>query len=234
LSDIIKTAFPNFNLNQRVKPLCGSERDSVGILSFENCDRQDLHRLSLFIFKSPPQMHFPPNVVQDKWNVVPEGIITHLTRQCGANVHDAGVVEVSSSKPMRFDPPDWSDGDEWGPNPENCGKNVADLKGTTTRSRFSSRGLWICYDFKSKRIVPTHYAINLHTLTNWVVETSLDGVRWREADRQHNFTPKNSKRAVRPFTVSGSEVCRFIRIVSQDKKEEAHVIAWEIYGSLIE
>jgi hypothetical protein len=179
-------------------------------------------------------MHFPPKVVRDKWNVLPEGIITYLTRQCGMNVDDAGVVDVTSSKPLRFDRPDWSDGEEWGPNPENCGKNVADLTEITFQSRFSSRGLWICYDFKTKRIIPTHYAICLNGLVNWVVEISLDGVKWKEVDRHQNFTSKENKRAVRPFPILGSEVCRFIRIVSQDKKQNNCITAWEIYGTLIE
>jgi hypothetical protein len=40
---------------------------------------------------------FPPSVKRKGMVDVPDGIIAHLTRECGGNVHNYGFVEVTSS-----------------------------------------------------------------------------------------------------------------------------------------
>jgi hypothetical protein len=118
---------------------------------------------------------------------VTDGIIAHLTRECGGNVHDCHVIDVTSGlfeKETR------------GANPYSgaycnnrfyVAKNVADLG---TDPHFYSayrredediphtRNNWICYDFRERRIVPTRYIIrtNWHGrggrhLKSWLVET---------------------------------------------------------------
>jgi hypothetical protein len=39
---------------------------------------------------------FPPSVKKGKYFDVPDGVIAHLTRECGGNVHDRDVVDVTS------------------------------------------------------------------------------------------------------------------------------------------
>jgi serine/threonine protein kinase len=83
---------------------------------------------------------------------VPDGIIAHLTMVCGGNVHDHGIVDVTSSKAKtRF-----------------AAESVVDLdaisifwsgQGNKRDDIPHSRNNWICYDFKDRSIVPTHYAI---------------------------------------------------------------------------
>jgi hypothetical protein len=82
-----------------------------------------------------------------------DGIIAHLTRQCGGNVHDRDVVVVTSSPPE-------TDKDR------DAAKNVADFKVDSVFCSVRNNGAvphtrnnWICYDFKEKRVVPTHYSI---------------------------------------------------------------------------
>jgi hypothetical protein len=78
---------------------------------------------------------------------VPNGIIGHLTRQCDGNVHDRKFVEVNSVATLHR-------------TPQNVAKHVADLE---AKSRFTSEGRntgdWIRYDFKDRRIMPTHCVI---------------------------------------------------------------------------
>jgi hypothetical protein len=99
---------------------------------------------------------------------IPGGIIAHLTRECGGNVHDRNVITVTSGSFER---------ETQGANPhsgvfdnkaEYAAKNVADLE---TDSRFYSafrekkkdiphaRNNWLCYDFKERRTVPTYYTV---------------------------------------------------------------------------
>jgi hypothetical protein len=42
-----------------------------------------------------PAKRFPPSVKKGRQFDVPDGIIAHLTRECGGNVHDRHVVDVT-------------------------------------------------------------------------------------------------------------------------------------------
>jgi hypothetical protein len=96
---------------------------------------------------------------------VPDGIIAHLTRECGGNVYDRHVVDVTCGSFKE---------ETWGANPHSgaynndcdfAAINTADLE---THSCFLSvyrmneddiphtKNNWPCYDFKERRIVPTH------------------------------------------------------------------------------
>jgi hypothetical protein len=99
---------------------------------------------------------------------VPNGIIAHLTRECGGNVHDSHVVELTSGSFKK---------EIYGANPHSgtwindlkyAAKDAADLE---TDSPFCSafrkkeediahtRNNCVPYNFKKRRIVPTHYTI---------------------------------------------------------------------------
>jgi hypothetical protein len=73
------------------------------------------------------------------------GVISYLTVKCSGNVHDRGVVEITASSVSYTDYP----------------RNTADLG---TNSDFWSEdepGQWICLDFKTLRIEPTHNTIQV-------------------------------------------------------------------------
>jgi hypothetical protein len=98
--------------------------------------------------------HFPPSDSDPL-----DGIIARLTRECGGNVHDHEVVEVTSSGQQNAR--------------SACqAKNAADLKansyfwsvgqyGTKKSGKViaHTRNNWLCYNFKNRRVVLTHYAI---------------------------------------------------------------------------
>jgi hypothetical protein len=74
-----------------------------------------------------------------------EGIISYLTKKHGGNVHEKGIVTITS-KWVRDDP-------------KFALKNVADL---TSRSDFISNhepDQWVCWDFREMGVRPTHYTI---------------------------------------------------------------------------
>jgi hypothetical protein len=199
---------------------------------------------------TPGNLVFPPSFTAEWINLsgqraenitIPDGIIGHLTRECGGNVHDRDIVRVTSSQPdsdMFYD----------------AAKNVVDLR---SGSHFSSawvsrladiphqRNNWICYDFKDRRIVPTHYAIrschqqlDMSHLKWWLVEVSVDGENWREIDYR-----ENNRRLNGPFETGTFEVCacnasRFIRLAQIGRNHygnsEFCISGWEIFGSVIE
>jgi hypothetical protein len=143
---------------------------------------------------------------------VPDGIIAHLTRQCGGNVHERKVVEVTSSKPYNDDA-------------RRTAQNVADFEVDST---FDSgcvagyirhtRNNWVCYDFNERRIVPTHYTIRTNHcdcggghVKSWLVETSADGANWRDVDHKEKNDELNGKLFTATFAVVGCGTSRVIR-----------------------
>jgi hypothetical protein len=197
---------------------------------------------------------FPPSVKKGRRFDVPSGIIAHLTRECGRNVHDCYVVDVTSGSFEK---------ETRGANPQsgvyrsrsdNAASNAADME---TDSCFCSarrtkeediphtRNNWICYDFKNKWIVPTHYAIrtyggwpgNYH-LKSWLVETSTDGESWREVAREEDNEQLNGRHFTGTFAVAGGGQCHFIRLVNIGRNylrdDRILISAWEIFGSLLE
>jgi hypothetical protein len=111
------------------------------------------------------------------------------------NVHDHKIVDVTCGSFEKETAGPNPHSGAYGNDPRYSGKNAADLE---TNSCFVSayreqkediphtRNNWICYDFKERRIVPTHYTIRKHYrdpgndhLRSWLVEMSADGKKWR-------------------------------------------------------
>jgi hypothetical protein len=126
------------------------------------------------------EKQFPPSVKkgkardeQDKEVVidVPDGIIAHLTRECGGNVHDCHVVDITLGSFEKETQGANPHSGAYYDRPMNAAKNAADLEAD---SYFGSaccknqedipctRNNWICSNFKERWIVPTHYAIRTH------------------------------------------------------------------------
>jgi hypothetical protein len=184
---------------------------------------------------------------------VPDGIIAHLTRECGGNVHDRNVVDITSGSFEKETHGANPHSGAYNNNPNNAAKNAADLE---TVSRFQSayrygsdvlhtRNNWICYDFKERRIVPTHYTIRTHGnnpggshLKSWLVETSTDGESWQEVAHEEDNKQLNGTYFTATFAVAGGGECRFIRLVNIGRNhwgsDDIIISAWEIFGSLVE
>jgi hypothetical protein len=186
---------------------------------------------------------FPPLLKRGRYFAIPDGIIAHLTRECGGNVYDRKIVAVTAGSFERTTEKNKA-------NP----KQVADLgSGSSYWSDYRSlreyiphtRNNWICYDFKERRIVPTHYTIRTHDggpgwshLKSWLVETSADGESWREVSREENTEQLTGPNFTGTFAVAGGGECRFIRLVNIGRNHYGYDIlrisAWEIFGGLVE
>jgi hypothetical protein len=185
---------------------------------------------------------------------VPDGIIAHLTRECGGNVHDRHVVDVTCGSFEKETQGANPHSGAWNNDPTWAAKKAADLE---TDSYFQSacrtknednphtRNNWICYNFKERRIVPTHYTIRTYHgapghehLKSWLVETSADGETWREVAREEDNKQLNGSRFTGTFPVAGGGECRFIRLVNIGRNHFANdqlvISSWEIFGSLVE
>jgi hypothetical protein len=159
------------------------------------------------------------------------GIIAHLTRQCGGNVDECNIVKITSSTPHQS---------------SLAGRNVADL---ATRHAFlgAADPNWVCYDFRTRKILPTHYSLvcaGEWALKSWVIETSMTGDHddWKIIDCQQDGTDSRQSQNPRTFKISDAQQCRYIRLTRTRRQWEVglffkrflEITAWEIFGSLIE
>jgi hypothetical protein len=185
---------------------------------------------------------------------VPDGIIAHLTRECRGNVHDHNVVDVTSGSFEKETHGANPHSGAYHNDPDCAATNAADLESYScfhSACRSSSediphtRNNWICYDFKERRIVPTHYTIRTHRgnpgtahLKSWLVEISTDGKDWREVAREEDNKQLNGKLFTGTFAVTGGGECRFIRLVNIGRNHRGNdclwIAVWEIFGNLKE
>jgi hypothetical protein len=170
--------------------------------------------------KSPKRLKFPLHIGRSY-----DGIISFLTRKHSGNVHDKGIVTITSKSVL----------DD---KPSNAPRNVADL---TSQSGFQSQDSpdqWVCWDFHGLRVSPTEYTIKAVWLQSWMVEGSLDGQNWVEIDRQTNSLYLYQT-GMALFGVAKSVESRFIRLTQTGRRLIADdcclvVYAFEIFGTLIE
>jgi hypothetical protein len=170
--------------------------------------------------KSHTEAEFPLKEARSK-----DGIISYLTRKHRGNVHDKGIVTITSKSVLNDDP-------------KLALRNLADL---THDSCFQSKNepdQWVCWDFHEMRVRPTHYTIRTFGLKSWVVEGSLDGEAWTEIDRETDNVDFNRWGKTTSFAVSNSAECRFIRLTQTGKGHDGYDIlsirAFEVFGTLRE
>jgi hypothetical protein len=171
-----------------------------------------------------------------------DGIIAHLTRECHGNVHDKGVVLVTSSPPF-------SDA------PCYLAKNVVDGSADTffTSADFPSgdwrdiphtRNNWICLDFQEQRVVVTHYSIRTASQSHrgnanprsWIVEVSADGENWVEIDKKEDTNVLNDGNVTTMFKATAAVEGRFVRLVNVGRNhygsDKLFISGIEIFGTL--
>jgi hypothetical protein len=152
------------------------------------------------------------------------GILSYLTVKCGGNVHDRGVVKITASSVFK---------EQYTP------RYAADFESIWSFWSKNEPEQWICLDFKTLRVEPTHYTIrtdyNCH-LKSWAVEGSDDGALWTEIARRENNSDLNGKNAVKTFAVSQSGSFRRIRLrqtgPNHNGDNDLTLSALELFGAV--
>ena len=140
-----------------------------------------------------------------------DGIIAHLTRVHGGNVHDKEVVTVTASSIY---------------NMAACyhPKHAASLETDSIFYSANAQNSWICYDFRNRSIIPTHYTIRSHpdggrglagwhNLRSWVIEGSNDETTWVVLDSRENNSELDGQNAMDNFTIAPDRVGESYRYV---------------------
>jgi hypothetical protein len=159
-----------------------------------------------------------------------DGIIAFVSKKCGGNVHEKGVVEVIGKAHNAI--------------PNNAAKKVADLQANTNFYSVDEPNQFICYDFRKLRVRPTHYTIrsacdgyvNYSNLKSWVIEVSDDGRNWTEIDRRMNNSDLNDRNVIQTYQVQKSVECRFFRLRQIEKNHRGYdhivIASFEVFGTL--
>ena len=187
--------------------------------------------------QTEPQIHIPFD--HDRSNRF-RGIIHHLTEKCGGNVHNEGVVDVTSSSVFQtpsFLPFLRSD-DDYDP------YNIVDLD--NEKSCFESDDLpnsWVCYDFQTMRVKPEAYSIRTYMnghyhVQNWVIEGSNDKKDWTTLDEKQNENSINGVGKSNTFDIqSNDQTYRYLRLrqtaPTSGGMSILNVSALEFFGTLI-
>jgi hypothetical protein len=158
------------------------------------------------------------------------GIIHHLTLECGGNVHDRGVVAITADRPVSG-------------HTGYAAKNIADLETNSYFYCHDAVNMWVCYDFKTMKVALTDYSIRSrydheeNNLKSWVIEVSNDCENWTEADRRENRNELCAKDVVRTFAVSKPSTGRYVRLrqigVNDQNNFATLTSGFELFGELI-
>jgi hypothetical protein len=141
------------------------------------------------------------------------GILSHLTKSCGGNVHEKGVVNITSS------------GDE-----RNMCSQVADHGWNDYWYSHDAPASWICFDFKDKSLSLRHYTLKsggnpYQPFVHWEIEGSNDGSptgTWKSLDSRNAYVTKDFSGTfvVKSYScthVNSNEFFRFIRMRQSGK-----------------
>ena len=164
-----------------------------------------------------------------------DGIIAFLTRLCGGNVHDKGVVTVTASS--------YHEGrDIWRP-------AAVDLLGDSVFHTADGPGQYCCYDFNARRVSLKSYTIRSycppfnwpgHHPLSWVVEVSNDSKDWKIVDSHTNDRSLAATHVTRNFRVSSvpDGSFRFVRLrhtgINSNNTQHLIFCAFELFGTLFD
>ena len=180
----------------------------------------------------PPSSERNPSSIPIPFQSDPlDGIIAHLARDCGGNVHDMNIVSCSSD-------------DVYTQNPHYHAKYAADLTSNTYFKSNNRPNSWICYDFKDHRVSISSYTLRSapdgrDNLQSWVLEVSDDGLNWTQIDQRTNDTRLNGPMFVyhiKPTQARPKRMFKYVRLrqtgksCASDDTFYFSLSAFEIFG----
>jgi hypothetical protein len=161
-----------------------------------------------------------------------EGIIAYLARRYDGNLHDQGIVTMTSER--------CSDSSS------SALKFFAGLRSRRPLNASDWIGEWVCWDFHEIRVRPTHYTLSAALTKSWAVEGSVDGESWALIDQQTDNHDLEKDPGWLTFACSTAERWenpkrpgwRFIRVTqtgpNHDGRDKFHLNGAEFFGTIYE
>lgn len=163
------------------------------------------------------------------------GIIQHLHNICKGNVHDKKIIEVTSSSCYMA----------------SCSpKNATDFDNNLYFASNNEEDAWICYDFKERKVKPSHYSIRSRKdcgkggnhLRKWCIEGSNDLKNWKTLDVRKKEKSLDDANATNTFDIQTEldkdDFFRYLRLrqIGYNTGSNFHlnIAALEFFGYAIE
>lgn len=138
-----------------------------------------------------------------------EGMMRYLTNETKGNIHDTGAIEITTNS-IKND-----NINAYHP------KNLVDYQNNSHYYSKDEPGVFVCFDFKSRRIQLSSYSIKTQSggpnachLKNWVMEVSNDNKSWDEIDCRSNDSTLNGSNNIGIFKINRQSTgfYRYIRL----------------------
>lgn len=129
-----------------------------------------------------------------------DGIIKQLTLKARGNLHDKGIIEVTSNSI----------------NSNNHPKNLLTSDSKYYSAKNGVKNFWVLFNFKKFEIEISSYSIRsfdfpVGHIKNWVLEISNDGENFEEIDEHSNCEDLNQLLVTKTFSVKKNHFSRFVR-----------------------
>jgi hypothetical protein len=185
-----------------------------------------MEKLKVAILTRGPGSHTFPILAPNSLH----GIISFLTQKAGGNVHEKGVVKLTSSSVSPA--PDQSPADQRGL------EDVVNLESGFHFFSKSKPGQWVCWDFGEMRVRLDHYTIIGHSMKSWILHGSRNGDDWWEIDKQTDIQGSKNNWNPISFAVANPAEFRFIRLTQTAKRHAGDDVlglqAVEFFGILFD
>ena len=189
-------------------------------------EKQLNYKVKLQNKKSIPILYNP--------NIKFNGIIKYLIDKTKGNIHDNGTIEVTTNSYYNN-----NKSTEYHP------KNLLDYCHNSFFWAYQDNNVWICFDFKEKKIKITNYTIksdsdppNFRQLKSWRIEISNDGIKWDKIDERNECTLLNGPNFMRTFDTVSNDFTRYVRLLQTgylwNRGNHLRLAAIEFYGYLEE
>lgn len=132
------------------------------------------------------------------------GIMRFLTEKVNGNIHDHGLINITSNSIT-------------GNN--NHPKNLVDYRNNNYYYSKDNGGAIVCFDFIDKLVQVSSYTIksyqsqNSTFLKNWVIEVSNDKIHWKIIDHHENDSRLKGSNLVATFNIGGHNSNDFYRFI---------------------
>ena len=156
------------------------------------------------------------------------GIISHLKRKCGGNVHEKGVVNIKASS-----------------NGRNQCHQLVDYGTIDVWHTKNEPNSWVSFDFKEKKVSLSSYTLKSHAYwdrghpVQWEIEGSNDESSWVSLDSRNTWE-QCGKGVVKNYSCNkgNHDFYRFIRMRQTGKNSSGeHYLVFsqiELFGKLQE
>jgi hypothetical protein len=197
-------------LATRISNVEAIQRDQAVLAALPDVQKEQQHRLDSFtdelgqLKTALIENTILPELIISLGAAPLDGIISHLTRECGGNVADRGIVGITAKSVA---------------NDSRLPRNAADFESPVLFLSKYGADQWIEWDFKSSQIETTHYSILTHGgesggrhLRFWVLEGRNADEEWIVLDERNDDSQLNGRNRLVTFEIQTRMRVRNIRL----------------------